>query len=153
MEESDPGDASPFGTLGFSAQFYIRIAARLMVLRYAVRKSFLRVVQRRVLAPRARIFARSKLFFPGEFKIENSFMKHPLSSTMLKNLMFSFLIFKKKKKIFLKDHFKVCGGKFRNLIAARAVAFKTKLATRRLNKKKLLGFKKKHRVFKKSWVK
>ena len=82
--ESEPGEAVPVGTAGFSASFYTRTAASLMVLRYAIKKSLLRVMARKFFPAPPKVFVRSKFLPFNLLSFENIFMAPPKSANCKK---------------------------------------------------------------------
>ena len=148
MEESDPGEAAPFAAIGFSPRFYIRMAAELMVLRYTIKKSLMRVIQKRSLPQPPRVFIRSK---PTLFNFQSfgDLFDELLKGAKFKNFLFAFLISKKKGGPAIKNNFRLFSAGVRRLISLTWGARKLRRRSARRSVRKFLKLKKEYFLFKK----
>lgn len=79
VHHKEPRESVPGALIGFNLNFYIKLAAKLMVLRYAVRKSALRLIRKKILPQRPRVFKREFIFLTANSILENYFSRKVVS--------------------------------------------------------------------------
>lgn len=110
-EESEPGSVNLPGTVGLCNYFYTRHASEFMVFRYAVKKSLLRLIGKKVMPDfSVRVF-KNKLLYRYSSNFENRFLAPSSKNKEYKNFLFSFLINRIKAVPLLKSHFKFFRGR------------------------------------------
>lgn len=152
MAENDPGEGYTRAVIGFSGKYYVRMVAKLMVLRFAVKKSLMRVIRKRVLPKPPGVFIRRDPLFFSLLESKKYFNNLKPDTANSTNLLFSFLISKLRNKNLLKSHFGSFGSLFRKNLFVFRSAKKVKFARARHGKKNFLSLKKKYFLFKKQYL-
>lgn len=148
-QESDEGVAQLGGAVGTSHYFYKRNAVQFAAFRYAIKKSILRLIKKKIMPKfSSKLFKRKLRYFsPLSFKSRVLTVRPP-KGKKLRNLLLAFLICKTGSKRFLSQHFKFFAGpRLGSFIDSRAKFKRMRLRRKRFGKMAFSKFKKKYFKF------